>query len=247
MRSFESLDSIANQLAAGPGPKSRQPQRPGEPVCRHARAPPPGAAGRNLRGTAPGGGDAGFESLFATPAPAASAAPIAVPGIDPSLFAVPVGARGDRGPAGARAARGTGVGRIAFRPARRRVRRDCRGARHLRGARADFRRTRTRRAAGFSRGGSGRAAPIQTRGGGISVPRACAATASQAPRCRTRSNRFSFRAPPRLYAEIAAAPVTFEEPEPRSSSNGTRRAAGFVEAVPVDAATIRTRGDGTGV
>ncbi len=88
MKSFESLDSIANQLAAGPGPKhdnlndlaslfaaTPAPRRP-EPLGAAFEAPRPAAE------------TPGFESLFATPAPAASAAPIAVPGIDPSLFAV---------------------------------------------------------------------------------------------------------------------------------------------------------------
>ena len=89
MKSFESLDSIANQLAAGPGPKDDNlndlaslfaatpaPRRP-EPLGATFEAPRPAAE------------TPGFESLFATPAPAASAAPIAVPGIDPSLFAGP--------------------------------------------------------------------------------------------------------------------------------------------------------------
>lgn len=75
MRSFQSLDSIANELAAAPPAKY---DNLDDIASLLAASPAPG------RSTSPG-----FESLFATPPAAAPARPIDVPGIDPSLFAAP--------------------------------------------------------------------------------------------------------------------------------------------------------------
>jgi len=88
MKSFQSLDSIANELAAGPGPKYDNLDDLASlfAAAPAPRRPDPGAAFGVAR---PAAETHAFESLFATPAPAASAAPIAVPGIDPSLFAAP--------------------------------------------------------------------------------------------------------------------------------------------------------------
>jgi hypothetical protein len=89
MHSFQSLDAIASELAAGPAHRHESLDDlanlfAASPMpSRHEATP---AAAQEL--TAPLHGDTNlFASLFATPAPPTPAAPIEVPGIDPSLFA----------------------------------------------------------------------------------------------------------------------------------------------------------------
>jgi hypothetical protein len=91
MHSFQSLDSIASELAAGPSARHESlddlaslfAASPG-PSRHEAEAVMPAA--QEL--AAPLHGDTNlFASLFAKPAPPTAAAPIVVPGIDPSLFA----------------------------------------------------------------------------------------------------------------------------------------------------------------